>query len=161
MNTDEMSAEELAEWCLSQPTTRCDADRELEEAMRQIDAEDRRAKSLDESPMWKEPYFSQMERELAAADFEKSRQITKHYIDGAPQPVRAPDKSRMGHPKRGADGQILRDANGLPVWEADGDSNPTSSSRANVTADGRIDPKKSIMGNPVRQPDGSVKWVAT
>jgi hypothetical protein len=29
----------------------------------------------------------------------------------------------------------------------------------NITADGRIDTTKSIMGNPVRQADGSIKWV--
>jgi len=29
----------------------------------------------------------------------------------------------------------------------------------NITADGKIDPTKSIMGNPVKQADGSFKWV--
>ena len=29
----------------------------------------------------------------------------------------------------------------------------------NMTADGKIDPTKSVMGNPVRQADGSIKWV--
>jgi hypothetical protein len=31
---------------------------------------------------------------------------------------------------------------------------------SNMRADGKIDPTKSIMGNPVRNPDGSVSWVA-
>lgn len=31
--------------------------------------------------------------------------------------------------------------------------------RPNVMQDGRIDPRISIMGNPVRQDDGSYKWV--
>jgi len=31
--------------------------------------------------------------------------------------------------------------------------------RVNITADGKIDPSKSLMGNPVRQADGSFKWV--
>jgi len=29
----------------------------------------------------------------------------------------------------------------------------------NVMADGRIDPTKSIMGQPQRQADGSIKWI--
>lgn len=29
----------------------------------------------------------------------------------------------------------------------------------NMTADGKIDPTKSVMGQPVRQADGSIKWV--
>jgi uncharacterized coiled-coil protein SlyX len=37
-----------------------------------------------------------------------------------------------------------------------GDGTPT---RLNITADGRVDPTKSIMGSPVRQADGSVKWI--
>jgi cell division septum initiation protein DivIVA len=34
-----------------------------------------------------------------------------------------------------------------------------ASAASNVMADGRIDLTKSIMGNPVRQADGSIKWV--
>ena len=33
-------------------------------------------------------------------------------------------------------------------------------SRPNITADGKLDPRISIMGHPVRQADGSIKWVA-
>lgn len=32
------------------------------------------------------------------------------------------------------------------------------STRANVTADGKLDPRISLMGVPVRQADGSIKW---
>lgn len=42
------------------------------------------------------------------------------------------------------------------VRGAGGDS---ASTRKNVLADGTIDPRISIMGHPVRQADGSVKWV--
>ena len=34
----------------------------------------------------------------------------------------------------------------------------SKSTRANITADGKLDPRISIMGIPVRQADGSIKW---
>ena len=174
--------------------------------------------SIAESPVWKDPKFlGELSQRFAAKDLEKSRETTKHYIDGGGQPARAPNISKMGNPKRGADGRVLRDARGQVIWDTSGEGqfNPTDVNlrnakensgqdcghcvfyrsqdsacqivggsvaanlicdkftakptleqrvlriqQGNMRADGKIDLTKSIMGNPVRNPDGSVSWVA-
>jgi len=202
-----MNDEDADEQCL-QENGFTDAD--LEEIQRQIDAEDAAAKSIAESPIWKDPQFvDKLAHAFAAEDLEKSRETTKHYVDSPGQPARAPNVSKMGNPKRGADGRVLRDARGLVIWDSPASeeipanriaaglrhsesneyncthcisyknqANPCPivgattaaatmvcdkfagkpSSIKNMRADGKIDPTKSIMGNPVRQTDGSVKW---
>jgi len=208
-----MNNEDAAEQCL-QENGFTDAD--FEEIRRQIDAEDRQAISITESPVWKDPQFvDKLARDFAAKDLEKSRETTKHYVDSPGQPARAPNISKMGNPKKGADGRVLRDARGLVIWDspasaeqqqnrrlaehlrnvhASGELFPDNCANCssygsqanpcaivgaaiepntvicdkfkakqgtkNMRADGKIDPTKSIMGNPVRQADGSVKWVS-
>jgi hypothetical protein len=233
---------------------RCGTDNpELQEALREHDAEEAQTKarqllrkfavdevmekarqkkatldSIAESPVWKHPAFlRKLSHNFMAADLEKSRETTKHYIDSTGQPARAPCISKMGNPKRGADGRLVRDARGEVIWDTSAQSdriaevNPTSAhlrkaqqgslqncgqcasynqdktcqivtgpvasdltcdkftaipakplslvvgaasrdsvQRKNVMADGRIDLTKSVMGNPVRNPDGSWTWVA-
>jgi hypothetical protein len=204
-------AEELASQCLSRHTG---DDAYFDEICRAIDAEKASAKSIAESPVWKDPEFLKLIAEGAAKSaeakrFEKSREETRHYIDStSPQPRRANrtvdgkvdlSVSMMGYPKRGVDGLMTWDApkvcpkcghpNNLNnpnnencpycgyYWEQN--AGPTrlplntvragSASRDRVdgsidhsknrTADGRVDVRKSILGNPVRQADGSIKWV--
>jgi hypothetical protein len=174
--------------------------------------------SLAESPVWKnEEFLNKLSHDFMAADFEKSRQTTRHYIDGAKQPARGP-KSRMGIPRRGADGRVIWDTSAESGGISAGQFAPTgvnlrkaqqgglqncgqcanynqdktckivtgpvsadltcdkftaipakpvsaygaasrdSVQRKNVTADGKIDPNISIMGNPKRNPDGSITW---
>jgi hypothetical protein len=164
MNTDEMDEEELADRCCDQPSRHCAADKEIEDALRQIDAEDAAAKSILESPVWKDPQFlTKLAREIPNKEA-VGQYVAKHYVDNAGQPARAPNISKMGSPKRGADGRVLRDARGQVIWDTSAEQqfNPAdvnrAPARANVMADGHIDLTKSIMGNPVRQADGSIKW---
>jgi hypothetical protein len=123
MNPEEegMSAEELAEWCLSQPRRRTRVDMEIDDAWRQIDAEEAQARSIAESPVWKDPQFLNY---LQRALLEKSRETTKHYIDG--QSTRPRNISRMGNPKRGGDGRVLRDARGLVIWDTSAEQQSNS-----------------------------------
>jgi len=78
--------------------------------------------SITESSVWKDPRFlGELSQRFLAKDFEKSRETTKHYIDSTKQLATGP-KSRMGSPRRGADGQILRDANGRVIWDTSAQS---------------------------------------
>jgi len=143
-------AAEAAERCLYLPHKHCDADDEIERVLRQIADGDSLVEVMEDQVV-----SAGFLKELLRRDFEKSRETSKHYIDSAKQPSPRP-KSKMGHPKRGADGRILRDASGRVIWETDEEVKKVP---ANVRADGVIDTTKSIMGNPVRQADGSIKWV--
>jgi hypothetical protein len=238
-----MSIREITREELDRCIQRCGADEELQEVLREHDAEETQTKarqilrkfavdqamegarqrqaglnSIAESPVWKDQEFlNKLSHDFMARDLEKSRETTKHYIDSAKQPATGP-KSLMGNPKRGADGQLVRDARGQVIWDTSTEQqfNPTDvnlrnaveksgqdcghcvfyryqdgacqivggsvadnltcdkftakptleqrvlsvqQGAANMRADGKIDLTKSIMGNPVRQADGSIKWV--
>jgi hypothetical protein len=169
--------------------------------------------SIAESSVWKDQEFlNKLSRDFMAEAFEKSRQTTRHYIDSAKQPATGP-KSRMGIPRRGADGRVIWDE-GISSGQFDpasahlrkaeqgslkncgqcanynqnktcqivtgpvsadltcdkftaipakpvsayGAASRDSGQRKNVTADGRLDPNISIMGNPKRNRDGSFTW---
>jgi hypothetical protein len=194
------------------------ADEALEKARCRKSALD----SIEDSPVWKDPrVLTELSQRFMAKDFEKSRETTKHYIDHAGQPATGP-KSRMGEPRRGADGQVLRDARGSIIWDegiSSGQFDPASAGlrkaqqgslkncgqcayynqdktcqivagpvsadltcdkfgaipakpvslvygaasrdsvqRKNVTADGKINPNKSLMGTPKLNADGSITW---
>ncbi len=110
-----MNSEDEADRCLRDHCGYTDAD--FEEILRQIDAENQKGKgmSIAESPVWKDQQFlDNLSRDFMARDFEKSRKSTKHYIDNAAQPART---LKMGNPKRGADGRVLRDGRGLAIWD--------------------------------------------
>jgi hypothetical protein len=173
--------------------------------------------SIAESPVWKNPQFvNKLSHDFMAADFKKSRETTKHYIDSAKQPATGP-KSKMGNPVRQADGSFkwvattqsdaiaefdpasahLHKAQqgslqncgqcanynqdktcqivtgpvsadltcdkftgipAKPVSLMSGAASRNSVQRKNVTADGKLNPSISIMGNPKRNPDGSITW---
>ena len=248
MNGDELvydclrkhGTDEEARRCLQH----CGADEELEEILREIDGEETQEKarhlvrkfavdqemeearhkkagldSIAESSIWRDPKFlTELSRHFIAKDFEENRKITRHYIDNAGQPARAPNISKMGNPKRGADGRVLRDARGEVIWDTSAEQqfNPTDVNLRNaqensgqdcghcifyrnqdgtcqivggliadnlicdkftakptleqralriqqgtktMTADGKIDTTKSIMGTPKRNADGSVEWI--
>jgi hypothetical protein len=89
----------------------------VDEAMEEARQRQARLNSIAESPIWKsQEFLNNLSRDFMAKDFEKSRETTKHYIDSAKQPATGP-KSRMGEPRRGADGQVLRDARGSIIWD--------------------------------------------
>jgi hypothetical protein len=150
-----LTPEEQAARCLSDAGI---TDADLEKIYRAIEADDARADSIAESPMWKDP---DIHKKLAAMrveqaqkqQAEESRSETKHYIDSAPNVTVDgkidPTISVMGQPVRQADGSIK--------WEIS-NSGKKPKPAVNVTADGKIDVRKSIMGSPVRQADGSVIW---
>lgn len=248
-----MSIREITRADLDRCIQRCGADEKLLDALREGDAEETQenarrllrklavdeamekarqkraaSDSIAESPVWKDQGFlNKLSQDFVAEDLKKSREETKHYIDSAKQPARPSNISRMGNPKRGADGRLVRDARGEVIWDTRAESDriaefdPASANlrkaqqgslkncgqcatynqdktcqivtgpvsadltcdkftaipakplslvvgaasrdsvqRKNVTADGKIDPTKSIMGNPVRNPDGSYSWAA-
>jgi hypothetical protein len=124
----------------------CGADEELQEILREFDAEETQTKarqilrkfavdeamekarcrkaaldSIEDSPVWKDPrVLTELSQRFMAKDLEKSRETTKHYIDSAKHSLGP--KSQMGQPKRGADGQVLRDANGRVIWDTSAQS---------------------------------------
>jgi hypothetical protein len=235
-----MSIREITRAELDHYIQRCGADENLQSILHELDSEEiqenatrvlrkfavdqameaareRKAAlaSIPESPVWKDPEFlNKLSRDFAAKFFEKSRETTKHYIDSTARL----NVSKMGNPRKGADGRPVRDRRGLVIWDTSGEQqfNPTDvnlrnaveksgqdcghcvfyryqdgacqivggsvaanltcdkftakptleqrvlsvqQGAANMRADGKIDLTKSIMGNPVRQADGSVKWV--
>ena len=119
--------------------------------------------SIESSPALKDPEFwARFRREEAAkAELEKKKDQVKHYIDSAGQPARASNISKMGNPKRGADGQVLRDVNGRVIWEPNAEQRVLNVQRniKSVTADGKINPNKSMMGHPKLGLDGHVTWI--
>jgi len=243
-----MSIREITREELDRDIQRYGADEDLRSILRELDAEETQEKarhlvrkiavdqamekarqkraaldSIAESPVWKDMQFvNKLSQSFIAKDLEKSRETTKHYIDSTKQPATRL-KSRMGIPKRGADGRVTWDTSaesgGISAGQFDPASanlrkaqqgslqncgqcayynqdktcqivtGPVSSdltcdkftgipakplsivvgaasrdsvqrSRPNITADGKLDPRISIMGHPVRQADGSIKWVA-
>jgi hypothetical protein len=81
----------------------------VDEAMEGARQRQARLNSIAESPIWKsQEFLNKLSRDFIAKDFEKSRQTTRHYIDSAKPPATGP-KSRMGNPRRGADGRVIWD----------------------------------------------------
>jgi hypothetical protein len=116
--------------------------------------------SISESPVWKDQEFlNKLSQTFMAEAFEKSRETTKHYIDSTKQPATGP-KSLLGEPRRGADGQVLRDANGRVIWDTNTEQRVLDVQRGvkSVTADGKINPNVSRMGQPKLGLDGQVTW---
>lgn len=238
-----MSIREITRAELDRCIQRCGADEKLLDCLREGDAEEAQEKarqllrklavdealekarekraaldSIAESSVWKDPQFlNKLSHDFMAADLEKSRETTKHYIDSTKQLATGP-KSRMGNPVRQADGSFKWETNaqsgGISAGQfapgsahlrkaeqgslkncgqcanynqdktcqivtgpvsadltcdkftaipakpvsAYGTASRDSVRRKNVTADGKLDPSISIMGNPKRNRDGSFTW---
>jgi hypothetical protein len=132
--------------------------------------------SITESSVWKDPRFlAELSQRFLAKDFEKSRETTKHYIDSAH--LRKAQQGSLQNCGQCAyhnqdntckvvtgpvSGDLTCDKfTGIPAKPVSlvyGAASRDSLQRKNVTADGKLDPKKSLMGTPKLNADGSITW---